>query len=419
MRDLRDEEQFEETQEEAKRERFTIKLEDTRTPLYFLSSKVSRGWAHWYTAADGSVSRCFCPNEDKPDENTCPVCKIILSNQKRIHGLEKSGQNRKAAALKEINNRIRAKYEMRALAAKGEFSHAGKLKDGSDKFVISYEDAEVGIYSFSQKQKEDFLGLVNQKSKYPWMTGPGDLFNRTIMFIKKKKTNPDTGKEYFIYEIIPGKKPLPRPKITVEKGKFNLDEAFEVDEEALAKMARSILGGGKKHEVEYENDEEALDEEDLEEEESEEKEDETPRRRAHKSRKKVSHDDEDTEDDGGGGSDEDGSESDDDESDDEDSDEFEDADSGDGDDEEEEESDSKTERVKGKKKKFDDSFIDALDESEGPEETEEFEDDNPEEDAAPPRRRRKGSGLSRRSEPEEEKPARRKTRPAAKKRPRR
>ena len=342
------------------------------------------------------------------------MCKIVLANNKRISALEASHETRKATALKEINRRIRRKYEMRALVAKGEFTHAGKDRDGEDKFVVSYENDEVGILPLSQKQKEDFLSLLNQKTKYPYMNKPEDLFNRTIVFLKKKKTNPDTGDEYFVYEIIPGKKPHPRPKVTVEKGKFKISEAFEPDEEALAKMAKSILSGGgkKKHEVEYENDdeEETVDEEDLEEEESEEEEDETPRRRSHEGRKKVSHDDEDTEDDGGGGSDEDESESDDvDSEDEEESDEFEDSDSSDDEDSDEEEAPTSKKRVKGKKKDgFDDSFMEDLDESEGPDEIEEFEDDNPEEDEAP--RHKKTA----------RKPAAKKTaRSAPKKRPRR
>jgi len=271
--------------------------EGEKAPIYFLSSKFEQGYEHWIDIG-GSPNRIPCAGGMKGKgyaADDCPLCALAQEHFNSAKKLASAGKSSAAKAEKDLAFKIRAKYAMYFIAAKGE-RNVVSVK-GEKQFKIEFDNAQVGLLSLTKANRDAFAAC---KAKYDYIVQNKDLFNRYIIFDKRKRGED----EFSSVEFIPAKKPSEKPDVEIPED-VDLDSVFEVDMAQIKKVAKAFRAGDFEEEDdsnvdledEDEEDEDSLEEldsddddseeedEDSEEEEEDEEEEPTPRKQA-KSKKK-------------------------------------------------------------------------------------------------------------------------------------
>lgn len=230
-----------------------IRIEEGKTPIYLLSSKYEDGFAHWVQLPSGDRVRIPCAGGSEgqgyaPDD--CPLCDYMNDQFALARSLEGGGRFQAAKELKNHTNRLRAKFEVYFIAAKGELV-VDKIVDGKKKFKVDFEDAQVGFLAFTKKQWEDLLAIPAQ---HQHISGTADLLNRYIIFDKRKRGDD----EFNTVEFFPAQKPSPKPEVEWDEEELDLSTIFEVDMDQLTKAVAILKGDVEEadEEVDFEDDEE-------------------------------------------------------------------------------------------------------------------------------------------------------------------
>jgi len=252
MKDISNEEDIRESKHATRSQGRILRIEQGRTPVYLLDSKYEDGFAHWVQLPSGDNVRIPCGGGTEgggyaPD--ICPICNICKEQYRQARAMEQSRRKESGAKLRNATNRIRGKYEMYFLAAKGELNVLS-LEGGKKRYTVDFEDAQVGLLSLTKKQRDDLLSVPG---KLAYMGGKDGLLNRYIILDKRVRGEDD----YNTIEFQPAKKPTPMPEVEWDGDEINLEGLFDVDTEELERTAGIVLGDEvEDSEVDFEDGEE-------------------------------------------------------------------------------------------------------------------------------------------------------------------
>ena len=219
-----------------------LKIPDKRTPWYLLSLDFVDGFTHFYEGANGRVSTVSCGGGEDGKGfavDECPLCALMLERYQRAKQLGE----KKGAAIKKSANDIRASYQAKFVAIRGDalVNEVDGRRVYTPTFVIDDDDEEstvaIGVLSLSQAQ---FTGLTDmiEDEDIPWIKSGDDLGNRVIWTTKRKKNKKSRYKEVF-WSAAKKRSDTPEAEIPED---IDFDKEFVIDEEALNKAYEIITG---------------------------------------------------------------------------------------------------------------------------------------------------------------------------------
>lgn len=233
--------------------------ENSKTPIYILSSDYEEGFVHWIDTPDNRRMRVVCGGgvDGKGfDPDNCRICNYLVEGYREARGLE--GEDKKSAdTLRKSLNRMRANYCAELLAVKGELL---KIKDkvtGKKTLSADFDDYEVGILALTETQFNALIGLKDSDA-YPYIKTYADLVNRVIILDKRRRDQSGKDAKYATVEFQPLKAKSDPPDVEFDADDFDRCEDFVVDEERIEK-AFALLSGEEDYDedvdegVEYED----------------------------------------------------------------------------------------------------------------------------------------------------------------------
>lgn len=252
VKDFTNEDDVKESNSMTKDKSSIIRIkDDEKAPIYLLDSKYSDGFSHWVKVSSGDSVRVPCCGGIEgggraPDD--CPICKYVTD----LYNRASKAKGREAEALRKEAGDMRASYEIYFVAAKGS-ENVVKIEGTKHITKVEFDDPQIGLIRLSKAQYNTFRSIP---TKYPYIVGFKDLFNRYIIFDKKVRDEDD----WATVEMIPAKKPTPKPDVEIPE-EITIEGLFDVD----MKLAKSTLNlhltdDEDEEEVDYENDDDEEDE---------------------------------------------------------------------------------------------------------------------------------------------------------------
>lgn len=263
---------------EQREGRHYLKIPDGRTPWYILSADFVDGFSHFVDMPSGMTRVVTCAGDPETDHgfapDDCGICELMLSKYQKAKKLG----DEKGKALKDEGNSLRASYQAKFVAIRGERilerSSSGK-KRWSYSFEVPSGDSdeestvEVGVLSLSQAQYKGLTDMIHDE-EMPWIKDGSDLTNRVLW--TKKVSKKGRRSNYKEVEWSAEKKESDAPEVEIPDD-IDFSTEFEVDTDEINEVI-ALLTGQKVSDKVADDEEVEVEDEDAEDDEEEFDEDE-------------------------------------------------------------------------------------------------------------------------------------------------
>ena len=221
-----------------------IKFDDGDNPIYILSPTHDYGFVHWVELDEKRRARVVCSGGKEGKgwaHEECMLCDFVRSKYAEAR---ESNNKAEAEGLKNFAGRIKAKFEVSMIAAKGEMvRHGIRDKRGKRKYVwvptFDTDDLAVGILQMSFAQYKSFIGLKDSDD-FPYIKTLKQLADRPIIFDKKQRGQD----KYKTVQCRPGsRKPVELPEeVEWDEEEYKIDEIYNIDMERIEEIVEELSG---------------------------------------------------------------------------------------------------------------------------------------------------------------------------------
>jgi len=252
MKSLKRKEDVQSTQAAAEGgQSYFLSIPETRTPWFFMNLDYADGFVHWVDIG-GQARRVVCAGglEGKgfaPD--ACPICSHVVGLYQEAKELREEGHTAKADKLKNKANRMRAKLEVQFKVIRGGFEIERDPKTRKKTKVVSFDTEDVdldvapGIIALSNSQFDGLTGLIKGEET-PFIEVGDDLGTHYLVTTKERKKG-RSGNKYsqVVWEAEEDEvSESPDVEIPKELAEINLEDNFQVDDEAISKVYGLLTG---------------------------------------------------------------------------------------------------------------------------------------------------------------------------------